>query len=134
MYETSHHDKSIGTKRLTIRYETFRPRSKRPGKKRPGYETTRILQFIMGKSPQRYSDYWTVNSIICLISRTKYWSRLFVLSLLVLRCYYINFKIYWLKTEIIWNVMCNSFKQNYNFFHFRFPLRTMSMLWKFNIF
>ena len=55
-YETSHHDKSIGTKRLTMRYETFRPRSKQPGKNRQAYETTRILQFIMGKSPQRHSD------------------------------------------------------------------------------
>jgi hypothetical protein len=55
-------------------------------------------QFIMGKPTQRHSDYWTVNSI-CLISRTKYWARLFVCCLLVIRFYYLKFKIYWLMQD-----------------------------------
>jgi len=43
-YETSHHDKSIGTKRLTIRYETSRPR----------YETTRYETTRLRNDPHSF--------------------------------------------------------------------------------
>jgi hypothetical protein len=43
-----------------------------------------------------YGKYGWKVSWIGLISRTKYWPRLFAFSLLVIRFYYLKFKIYWL--------------------------------------